>query len=94
MIVKKTSHNIAKRFQIKDRGYIREGYYADLAIIDLNKPLIITRENTLYKCGWSPFEGYEFPSSVHATILNGSLVYQDGNFLKNPLGMQLEFDRN
>ena len=94
MIVKKTSHNIAKRFQIKDRGYIREGYYADLAIIDLNKPLIITRENTLYKCGWSPFEGYEFPSSVHATILNGSLVYQDGNFLENPLGMQLEFDRN
>jgi dihydroorotase len=94
MIVKKTSHNIAKRFQIKDRGYIREGYYADLAILDLNKPLIITRENTLYKCGWSPFEGYEFLSSVHATILNGSLVYQDRNFLENPLGMQLEFDRN
>ena len=94
MIVKKTSHNIAKRFQIKDRGYIREGYYADLAILDLNKPLIITRENTLYKCGWSPFEGYEFPSSVYGTILNGSLAYQDGVFLENPLGMQLEFDRS
>ena len=93
MIVRKTSHNIAKRFQIKDRGYIREGYYADLAILDMNQPLSITRENTLYKCGWSPFEGYTFPASVHATILNGSLVYQDGNFLENPLGMQLEFDR-
>ena len=92
-IVRKTSHNIAKRFQIKDRGYIREGYYADLAILDMNQPLSITRENTLYKCGWSPFEGYTFPASVHATILNGSLVYQDGNFLENPLGMQLEFDR-
>ena len=93
MIVRKTSHNIAKRFQIKDRGYIREGYYADLAILDMNQPLSITRQNTLYKCGWSPFEGYTFPASVHATILNGSLVYRDGNFLENPLGMQLEFDR-
>jgi dihydroorotase len=93
MIVRKTSHNIAKRFQIKNRGYIREGYYADLAIIDLHKPSSITRENTLYKCGWSPFEGYTFPSSVHATILNGSLVYKDGDFLKNSLGKQLEFNR-
>ena len=94
MIVKKTSHNIAKRFQIKDRGYIREGYYADLTILDINKSQIITRDNTLYKCGWSPFEGYEFPSSVYGTILNGSLAYQEGVFLENPIGMQLEFDRS
>lgn len=94
MIVKKTSHNIAKRFQIKDRGFIREGYYADLTILDINKSQIITRENTLYKCGWSPFEGYEFPSSVYGTILNGSLAYQEGVFLENPIGMQLEFDRS
>ncbi len=94
MIVKKTSHNIAKRFQIKDRGFIREGYYADLTILDINKSQIITRENTLYKCGWSPFEGYEFPSSVYGTILNGSLAYQEGVLLENPIGMQLEFDRS
>ena len=93
MIVKKTSHNIAKRFQIKDRGYIREGYYADLAIIDMNKPISISKENTLYKCGWSPFEGYEFPSSIYATILNGSLVYENGIFIDNPLGKQIEFSR-
>ena len=93
MIVKKTSHNIAKRFQIKDRGFIREGYYADLAVLDLNRNFSITRENTLYKCGWSPFEGYTFPSSVQSTILNGSLVYNDGKFILNPLGKQLEFNR-
>ena len=94
MIVRKTSHNIAKRFQIKDRGYIREGYYADLAIIDLDASLTVNKENVLYKCGWSPFEGYTFPASVYATILNGSLVYKDGDFIENPLGMQLEFDRS
>ena len=94
MIVRKTSHNIAKRFQIKDRGYIREGYYADLAITDLDASLTVNKENVLYKCGWSPFEGYTFPASVYATILNGSLVYKDGDFIENPLGMQLEFDRS
>ena len=94
MIVRKTSHNIAKRFQIKDRGYIREGYYADLAIIDLDTSLTVNKENVLYKCGWSPFEGYTFPASVYVTILNGSLVYKDGDFIENPLGMQLEFDRS
>ena len=94
MIVRKTSHNIAKRFQIKDRGYIREGYYADLAIIDLDASLTVNKENVLYKCGWSPFEGYTFPASVYATILNGSLVYKNGDFIENPLGMQLEFDRS
>ena len=94
MIVRKTSHNIAKRFQIKDRGYIREGYYADLAIIDLDASLTVNKENVLYKCGWSPFEGYTFPASVYATILNGSLVYKDGDFIENTLGMQLEFNRS
>jgi len=94
MIVRKTSHNIAKRFQIKDRGYIREGYYADFAIIDLDTSLTVNKENVMYKCGWSPFEGYTFPASVYATILNGSLVYKDGDFIENPHGMQLEFDRS
>ena len=93
MIVRKTSHNIAKRFKIKDRGYIREGYYADFAIVDMNKVFSVTRENTLYKCGWSPFEGYNLPASIYATILNGSLVYKEGEFLDDSLGIQLEFDR-
>ena len=93
MIVRKTSHNIAKRFKIKDRGYIREGYYADFAIVDMNKVFSVTRENTLYKCGWSPFEGYDLPASIYATILNGSLVYKEGEFLNDSLGIQLEFDR-
>lgn len=93
MIVRKTSHNIAKRFKIKDRGYIREGYYADFAIVDMNKVFSVTRENTLYKCGWSPFEGYNLPASIYATILNGSLVYKEGEFLNDSLGIQLEFDR-
>ena len=93
MIVRKTSHNIAKRFKIKDRGYIREGYYADFAIVDMNKVFSVTRENTLYKCGWSPFEGYKLPASIYATILNGSLVYKEGEFLNDSLGIQLEFNR-
>ena len=94
MIVNKTSHNIAKRFQIKERGFIREGYYADLAIIDLNNGFKATKDDVLYKCGWSPFEGYDFPASVHATILNGKLVYKDSQFLNEPvLGQQLEFSR-
>ena len=64
-IVEKTSHNVAKRFQVKDRGYIREGYYADLAILDIDKPYTVSEENILYKCGWSPFSGKTFNSSVH-----------------------------
>jgi dihydroorotase len=94
MIVNKTSHNIARRFQIKERGFIREGYYADLAIIDLDNGFKATKEDVLYKCGWSPFEGYDFPASVYATILNGKLVYKDSKFLNEPiLGQQLEFSR-
>jgi dihydroorotase len=94
MIVNKTSHNIARRFQIKERGFIREGYYADLAIIDLDNVFKATKEDVLYKCGWSPFEGYDFPASVYATILNGKLVYKDSKFLNEPiLGQQLEFSR-
>jgi len=91
MIVKKTSHNIAKRFQIKDRGYIREGYYADLAILDLNKPLIITRENTLYKCGWSPFEGTKFNSQITHTFINGNLVYENGSINEDFRGKKISF---
>ncbi len=93
-IVEKTSHNVAKRFQIKDRGYIREGYYADIAILDLGKPYTVTKENILYKCGWSPFEGHDFKSSIFMTIVNGNIAFKDGMISDDlPFGMQIEFNR-
>jgi dihydroorotase len=93
-IVQKTSHNIAERFQIKDRGYIREGAYADLAIVDLGSETLVTKENILYYCSWSPFLDYTFPGAVRHTIINGEIIYQDG-MLKNslPIGHQIEFNR-
>ena len=93
-IVEKTSHNVAKRFQIKDRGYIREGYYADIAILDLDKPCTVSKDNILYKCGWSPFEGHDFKSSIFMTIVNGNIAFKDGMISDNlPFGMQIEFNR-
>ena len=93
-IVEKTSHNVAKRFQIKDRGFIREGYYADLAVVDIDKNYEVTKENILYKCAWSPFMGKTFKSSVHMTICNGHIAFQDGQVNKDiPFGMQIAFDR-
>ena len=67
------SHAVANCFQIGERGYIREGYYADLVIVDLNR-LTVSKENILYKCGWSPLENVEFPASVTHTFVNGNLV--------------------
>ncbi|MDC0367808.1 dihydroorotase [Gammaproteobacteria bacterium] len=93
-IVKKTSHNVAKRFQIKDRGYIREGYFADLVILDINKPYKVSSENILYKCGWSPFLNTTFNSSINTTIVNGHIVYKDFIIQENiPFGKQIEFSR-
>ncbi|MDA8957474.1 dihydroorotase [Gammaproteobacteria bacterium] len=93
-IVKKTSHNVAKRFQIKDRGYIREGYYADLVILDIEKPHTVVKEDLLYKCGWSPFEGTTFHSSIHSTIINGFVAYENGTIkLETPFGKKIEFER-
>ena len=93
-IVQKTSHNIAERFQIKDRGYIREGGYADLAVIDLSSKTLVTNENILYHCGWSPFLDYTFPGAVRHTILNGEIVYQDGVLKEHlPIGSRIEFNR-
>ena len=93
-IVEKTSHNVAKRFQVKDRGYIREGYYADLAILDIDKSYTVSEENILYKCGWSPFAGKTFNSSIYMTIVNGHIAFQDNQINQDlPFGMQVEFDR-
>ncbi|MDA8526256.1 dihydroorotase [Gammaproteobacteria bacterium] len=93
-IVQKTSHNIAERFQIKDRGYIREGSFADLAIVDLSANTLVTNENILYHCGWSPFIDYTFPAAVVHTIINGEIVFEDGVLKEQlPIGSRIEFNR-
>ena len=93
-IVQKTSHNIAERFQIKDRGYIREGSFADLAIVDLSANTLVTNENILYHCGWSPFMDYTFPAAVVHTIINGEIVCEDGVLKEQlPIGSRIEFNR-
>ena len=93
-IVQKTSHNIAERFQIKDRGYIREGSFADLAIVDLSANTLVTNDNILYHCGWSPFMDYTFPAAVVHTIINGEIVFEDGVLKEQlPIGSRIEFNR-
>jgi dihydroorotase len=93
-IVQKTSHNIAERFQIKDRGYIREGSFADLVIVDLSANTLVTNENILYHCGWSPFMDYTFPAAVVHTIINGEIVFEDGVLKEQlPIGSRIEFNR-
>ncbi|WP_295771792.1 dihydroorotase [uncultured Mucilaginibacter sp.] len=92
-IAEKTAHNVATCFQIEKRGFIREGYWADLVLTDLNKPWEVTRQNTLYKCGWSPFEGTTFPASITHTIVSGNLIYKHGNFNETIKGKRLTFNR-
>jgi dihydroorotase len=76
-ITEKMSHAVADCFRIKDRGYIREGYFADLVMVDLNKSITVKKENLLYKCGWSPLEGVVFPAMIEQTFVNGNCVYQN-----------------
>ena len=87
------SHKVADRFKIIDRGYIREGYWADLVLVDLDSPQSVSRENVSYFCGWSPFEGDTFNSKVVSTFVNGNLVYNEGKILESNQGVQLEFNR-
>ena len=93
LIVEKTSHAVARLFNLRDRGYIREGYWADLVLVDLDKPHTVKAETALARCGWSPFEGYRFQSTVDLTILNGQIVYRNGQIADPPHGLPLEFDR-
>ncbi|HZP65514.1 MAG TPA: dihydroorotase, partial [Rudaea sp.] len=93
LIVEKTAHAPAKLFGVRERGFIREGYWADLALIDLDAPQTVTREAVLSKCGWSPFEGTTFRSSVAATWVNGHLAWNDGRLDDSRLGQRLEFAR-
>jgi dihydroorotase len=93
MIVNKMCHNVADIFNIEKRGYIREGYYADFVLINLNKPQTVTKQNLLYKCGWSPFEGYTFKTSIEKTFVNGHLVYNNGTFNETKKGQRLLFKK-
>ena len=92
-IAQKFSHDLATCFQIEKRGYLREGYFADLFIADLNKKYTVEKFNLLYKCGWSPFEGQEFNSSIETTIVSGNLVWNNGKLIEGTNGQRLSFDR-
>ncbi|MDZ4668025.1 MAG: dihydroorotase [bacterium] len=92
-IVEKACHNVAILFEIDRRGYIREGFYADLVLVDLNQSYTVRKSNILYKCGWSPFEGEQFDSVITHTFVNGNLVYNKGNFDETNKGMRLLFNR-
>jgi len=92
-IVRKTSHAVADMFAIDRRGYIRKGYYADLVLVDLHKRTVIEKEDILYKCGWSPFEGEIWSGCVDRTWVNGSLAYSDGQVNRETRGKRLKFIR-
>jgi len=92
-IAEKMSHALADCFQIKNRGYIREGYFADLVLVDMNQHSKVSKENILYKCGWSPLEGFEFPAAVTHTFVSGNLVYENGKFDETIKGQRLSFER-
>ena len=93
-LVEKMSHAPAKCFQIRERGFIREGYFADLVLVDLNQPYTVSKENLLYKCGWSPLEGFSFPATIAMTLVNGYPVYENGRVDASYRGMRLQFNRN
>ena len=92
-IVEKIAHNPAIIFKVNKRGFLREGYYADIVLIDTNTPTLVTQESLLYKCGWSPFEGQKFDNSINRTILNGNVVYEDGRVNSIPHGKKITFNR-
>lgn len=92
-IVEKAAHNVATCFNLSERGFVREGYWADLVLVDLNDPCVVTPLNTLYKCGWSPFDGQTFTASVTHTFVSGNLAYQKGKFMTNETGKRLTFNR-
>ena len=92
-VVRKMSHAPADCFQIDRRGYVREGYWADLVLVDVNQPTTVTKDNLLYHCGWSPLEGQTFGATVTHTIVSGKLVYQNGQFVSDAPGQRMQFNR-
>ena len=91
--VEKASHNPAKIFKIKKRGFLKENFYADMVLVDLESETEVTKKNIMYKCGWSPFEGHTFESSVIKTWVNGKLIYDKGKIVDNAPGKSLEYIR-
>ncbi|WP_216368485.1 dihydroorotase [Limnovirga soli] len=92
-VVQKMSHAVADCFQIKERGYIREGYFADLVLADMQQPSTVKKENIYYKCAWSPLEGFTFPATINNTFVNGNMVYGNMQFDESNKGMRLHFNR-
>lgn len=92
-VVEKMAHAVAVCFNIKERGFLREGYFADLVLVDLNKKSTVTKESLLYQCGWSPFEGTSFSSSIEKTFVNGEVVYENGQLTGSKPGERMLFDR-
>lgn len=91
-VVEKMAHNPAILFRIKERGFIREGYYADIVVVDPSRSYSVQQGNILYKCGWSPFEGYTFSSSINKTFVNGEIVYENNKVAEGTNGMRLSFN--
>ena len=92
-IAEKMCHAVADCFQIQERGYIREGYFADLVLVDLNKSYTVSPQNILYKCGWSPFDKTTFPATIEKTMVNGNLVYENGVVNASHKGKRILFER-
>ncbi|HLT91360.1 MAG TPA: dihydroorotase [Woeseiaceae bacterium] len=92
-VVERTSHAVADIYGVADRGYVREGYHADLVLVDPERPQPVHRDNLLYKCGWSPFEGHTFSASIDTTIVNGRIAWQDGRLTDEIAGQRLAFTR-
>jgi dihydroorotase len=92
-VVEKMSHAPVKCFQVAERGFIREGYFADLVLVDLKGKTTVTKESLYYKCGWSPFEGHEFPAAIRYTIINGEIAFENGKVNNQVRGKRITFDR-
>ena len=92
-VVEKMAHHPAELYRIDRRGYIREGYFADIVLIDANKSCEVTKSNILYKCGWSPFEGYTFRNSVYKTFVNGHKIYSEGHIFNDFKGMEVRYKK-
>jgi dihydroorotase len=92
-LVEKACHNPAILFKIQNRGFLREGYFADLVLVDLNQKFTVVKEDLRYQCGWSPFEGTTFGATIAKTFVNGNLVYDQGKIIEGTLGKKLTFDR-
>jgi dihydroorotase len=93
MIVQKMCHNVAELFEIDRRGFIREGFYADLVLVNINEQYTVSKNNLLYKCNWSPFEGQTLHSVIKYTIVNGNIVYDNGVVIESVKGKRLLFNR-